>query len=399
MARKENLRKIDFYPDEEAWEILQLLPNRSRNATLNSLVKMALGNNVDVAMNAQSDLVEILHRNNSTSTSTHAISYSDTAIKHYNVLKTLCDLHRVSLNDYAAKYCTHVFWQELRRQELDPDLASIHDPRVQSAFFNALGRMRFWESNLSQEFLGMSTDSAVPSESIAWDALYDAHVLFIKELYTVRASLDIFKIVGLNTNSIKGPGAEFLRFSSLLSQKAIVLGIESLFERTNDGSGLCSVRGLLSLARFVPLKDTEAPKAFVSKYGITPTTNWLADIEKVLEKQRPVVAACTRLTSKIRNQRMAHLAQLHPDAKPHMLPGVDACEQVIQFAYDFYLFIATGFLHSAGADLTKRVGTSLFSLLKKRFEIDGALQDFPGEGEMQHAPEPRLSPAAQLDDF
>jgi hypothetical protein len=219
----------------------------------------------------------------------------------------------------------------------------------------------------------------VTNPQSAWDALYDAHVLFVKELYAVRCSLDIMRIIGLNTNKLKGPGAEFVRFSSLLSQRTIVTGIENLFERNDEGTvRLCSMRGILSLAENTPLKNGEAAERFVHKYGVDATANWRADVEKVLVGQRPVVAACMKLTSPVRNQRVAHLSQPSIDGKPHMLPGIDACERIIEFAYDFYVFIATGFLNSAGgADLHDRVGKSLYALLKKRLEIEDALYDFP----------------------
>ena len=212
----------------------------------------------------------------------------------------------------------------------------------------------------------------------AWDALYDAHVLFAKELYTVRSSLDIVRVVGLNTHRLSGPGAEFVRFASLLSQRTIITGIESLFERKNDGAGLCSVRGLLTLTQNMDLRYFEAARRFANKYDVAATADCRADIEKVLEKQRSLVAACTTLTSKVRNQRVAHLAQLNGHEPPHMLPGVDACERVSEFAYDFSTFILTGFLNgAAGADMPDRVGKSLYGLLKKSFDINDARCDFP----------------------
>jgi len=218
----------------------------------------------------------------------------------------------------------------------------------------------------------------VTNPQSAWDALYDAHVLFVKELYAVRCSLDIMRVVGLNTNKLKGPGSEFVRFSSLLSQRTIVTGIENLFERNDEGAArLCSIRGILPLAEHVPLKNADAAKQFVRKYGVDATANWRADVEKVLVGQRPVVAVCMKLTGTVRNQRVAHLAQPSTDAMPHFLSTIDACERMIDFAYDFYVFIATGFLNSAGgADLTDRVGRSLYALLKKRFEMEDALYDF-----------------------
>lgn len=215
-------------------------------------------------------------------------------------------------------------------------------------------------------------------QKAAWDALYEAHVLYIKELANVHYALSIFKIIGLNTNKLRGSGTEFLRFSSVLAQRTLVLGIESLFERTNSGNGLCSVRGLRGLAEKVPLTNDRAAYRFLTKYGVQPTSDWQVDVEKVLDQQRPLVAECTRHTSRTRNQRMAHLVQTGTEpSAPLYLPSIDVLEKVVTFAHDFYVFIASGFLQGSGAELPDHVGNSLLGMLKERFQITDALSDFP----------------------
>ncbi len=217
----------------------------------------------------------------------------------------------------------------------------------------------------------------VDDPEAALDALYDAHVLFAKELHIVNSSLAVLRIVGLNTKKLRGPGTEFLRFARLQSERVIVLGIESLFERKDEGAGLCSLRGLLGLTRNVTLLNPEAVKRFAVKYGVQPTADWRVDIECALNRQRPLVMSCTRHTSRLRNRRIAHLSQPVAEAERFVLPSVGVCEQVIEFAYDFYVFIATGFLRSSsGAELHSKVGESLYALLTKRFEMKDALYDF-----------------------
>jgi hypothetical protein len=202
-------------------------------------------------------------------------------------------------------------------------------------------------------------------------------VLFVKELSIVHQSFCIYRIVGVNKGGIKGPGTKFLRFSGMLGQKAFVTGIESLFERTNNGVGLCSVRGLLSLAKDVPLRNAWAHTRFVEKYGVQASDDWMKDAQAVLKKAEPIAKACLSLTSKIRNTRVAHLEQPGPDADPALLPGLDASERIIELAYDFYLFIACGFLHSMGAERNDEAGQSLMELLKQRFDLSSAQYDLP----------------------
>lgn len=214
-----------------------------------------------------------------------------------------------------------------------------------------------------------------------WNALYDAHVIFIKELAIVNQSYCIYRVVGINTKNIRGPGKEFVNFAGMLGQRAFVIGIDSLFERgkNNDGDGLCSIRGLISLAEKVPLTNQSAHVRFAQKYGVTPTDNWLNDVRLVLKKAGPIAKRCMTLTSRIRNTRIAHLEHPIPDSQPAMLPGLDASEKIIELAYDFYLFIACGFLHSMGSKLPDHAGLSLMDLLRQKFELSSALYDLPHE--------------------
>lgn len=211
----------------------------------------------------------------------------------------------------------------------------------------------------------------------AWNALYDAHVLFIKELAIVNQSFCVYRVVGINTRLLRGPGAEFIRFSSMLAQRNFVIGITSLFERKDVGAGLCSIRGLLSLAEALPLTSPAAHVEFVSKYGLVATGDWKADVQAVLKTAAPIAQKCLNITKKIRNTRVAHLAQPQPDSTNAQLPSIDDSERIIHLAYDFYLFIACGFLQSVGAQLEDHAGSSLLQMMRKRFELPDAKYDLP----------------------
>lgn len=212
-----------------------------------------------------------------------------------------------------------------------------------------------------------------------WISLYEAHVLYMKELVLVSQSFDVYRVIGINVKQIHGPGKEFVAFSSLLAQHKFVTGIESLFERTDDGAGLCSIRGLLALAERVPLSNAAAHAEFVEKYGVNASANWLVDVETVLAKERPMVKECLSLTSKLRNNRVAHLAQPTVANQAQMMPSLDTSEKILSFAYDFYCFIARGFLYSQGAEIPETAGYSLLEMLKKRFSIENVVWDFPAE--------------------
>lgn len=227
-----------------------------------------------------------------------------------------------------------------------------------------------------EPFIALSdSNTGQPTES--WSRLYDAHALFIKELAIVKQSLDVFRVIGINIKHLKGPGKQFLNYASMFSQRTFVTGIESLFERTNGGAGLCSIRGLLLLAKEVPLTNKRAHYEFVQKYEIKASDDWMTDLEKVLEKQRPELKACLELTSKVRNNRVAHLS--HPQHQEvHMLPDLNTSEKAIAFAYDFYCFIACGFLQSGcPAKLPDEAGKSLLQLITVKFGLVDAKFDLP----------------------
>lgn len=252
-----------------------------------------------------------------------------------------------------------------------------------------------WKRNDAKEMMVTQNDPA-------YDALWDASEVLIKEIYMVHASMRIWRVVGINVKSIHASGKEYINFSSMLAQRTIVMGIESIFERTEKKKKkcrcqrtktaselccceltaadpeLCSLRGVLALAERVPLRQPRAQHVFASKYGVPVTDDWRADVEGVMKKQSKFVAECMKHTGRIRNQRFAHLAQPKSGMPAYMLPAVGHVEQLMEFAHDFHTFISVGFLHSAsGTPMRESIGHSLLGLLKKRFGIEDAQWDFP----------------------
>lgn len=236
----------------------------------------------------------------------------------------------------------------------------------------------------------------------AFDALLDASEILIKEIYMVHASMRIWRVIGINVKNIDAAGKEYINFSSMLAQRTIVMGIESIFERTDKKKKncrcqrmktaserccceltardpeLCSLRGVLALAEKVPLRQPRAAHLFASKYGVPITDDWRADAEAVMKKQSKFVAECMKHTGRIRNQRFAHLAQPKGAMPAYILPSVGHVEQLMEFAHDFHTFISVGFLHSAsGTEMRESIGHSLLGLLKTRFGIENAQWDFP----------------------
>lgn len=144
--------KIDFYPDEEAQELLKTLPPNTRSLTLNNLVKAYLSPDLVGREEAESSLIEIIRRRNKTSDSKYAGSFTDTANLSHRVFVFLCKQHHIDFTRESARYGTLKFMQALSNFNIEPDGLTSENLMVQSAFFRTVGEMRFWQSQLSKEF-------------------------------------------------------------------------------------------------------------------------------------------------------------------------------------------------------------------------------------------------------
>jgi len=145
--------KIDFYPDSVARQLLEQLPSGARNSTLNNLVKAFLSKDLVMREDAESNLIEVIRRHNKVSTSPYAQSFTDTANQLHQAFKYLCAQHSIDLTVESCKYGTIVFWQQLRKYNIAPDEVSLENLNVQSAFFRTVAEMRFWQSQLADDFV------------------------------------------------------------------------------------------------------------------------------------------------------------------------------------------------------------------------------------------------------
>src|SRR5207249_10260460 len=93
----------------------------------------------------------------------------------------------------------------------------------------------------------------------------------------------------------------------------VALGLAMVFEREEEGGyELCSVSGVLRLAKSTPIEEVAAAHVFADKYGVKRHDNWITEIDEVFAKQRPIIRRHLRLVTKARNTRIAHLQQVAP---------------------------------------------------------------------------------------
>jgi len=184
-----------------------------------------------------------------------------------------------------------------------------------------------------------------------------------KELWLIHSSLAIYRVIGLNAQAIpRGDG--FFGFVQNQSLSTVALGLGKVFEREQpDGYELGSVGGVFRLAKVVDVQDRSAAAGFVAHYGVTPSADWVRDVDQVFFTQRSRIATHMGAIDRVRNTRLAHIQQLAPEGN---LPSIAAFEELLSFAFGFHSFINDAFLsvHSHPTLTDRQVETGLLGVLK-----------------------------------
>jgi hypothetical protein len=193
--------------------------------------------------------------------------------------------------------------------------------------------------------------------------LDETNVQLGKELWLIHSSLVVYRVIGLNAKAIPRAGG-FFGFVQNQSLSAVALGLGKVFEREQPGGyELCSVSGVYRLAKAVQPQDTTAAAAFLKRYGVIPSADWVRDVDQVFSHQRPRILEHMRVIDRVRNTRLAHIQQMAPEAT---LPGIAAFEELLAFAFAFHSFVNEAFLsvHSHPTLNDKQVESSLLHVLK-----------------------------------
>lgn len=195
------------------------------------------------------------------------------------------------------------------------------------------------------------------------------------ELLFIKSSLDTYRVVGLNASRIES-GKVIFGHLQRLSLLNVALGLAKVFEREDDGGyELCSVSGVLRLAKDAPIEEMAAVHTFATKYGVQTEGDWRIAVDEVLAKQRPIIASHLGRVTKARNTRIAHLQQAAPIQD---LPSIAAFEELIEFAVHFHAFINRAFLQTNAHPILDDtyVANSLCTVLKLT-GISNVVRDFP----------------------
>ena len=206
--------------------------------------------------------------------------------------------------------------------------------------------------------------------------LDETNVQLGKELWLIHSSLAVYRVIGLNARQLASGGALF-GFVQNQALSAVALGLGKVFEREQPGTHeLCSVTGVYRLAKEVPVRDTSAASAFAKLYGVTPSADWIHDVDQVLCSQRPRIQRHMSVIDRVRNTRLAHIQQMASDG---ILPNIAAFEELLAFAVAFHSFINEAFLsvHSHPILSDRQVEDGLLRVLRL-IGVADPLSRFPG---------------------
>jgi hypothetical protein len=195
-----------------------------------------------------------------------------------------------------------------------------------------------------------------------------------KELFSVKASLDVYALIGLNATHIH-TGERFFGQIQNLCLLHVTLGLTKIFEREKPPYELCSISGLYKLAIKVPIQNSSALHPFLKGKGIETSGNWVRDLTAVLTKQRKVFKRHLRRVTLARNTSIAHLQR---NVSPQSLPSIAAFRELLSFGVAFHKFINAALL-SVGAHpilADRKVADSLAQLLQKS-GLETLVRDFP----------------------
>ena len=196
-----------------------------------------------------------------------------------------------------------------------------------------------------------------------------------EELLFIKSSLASYCVIGLNASKIES-GKLIFGHLQRLCLLSVALGLAKVFEREKErGNELCSVSGVLRLAKMIPIEDITALHTFAATYGVEPQASWVSEIDEVFAKQRSTIARHMQRVTKARNTRIAHLQQAAPIDN---LPSISAFEELLDFAVGFHAFVSLAFLRTGAHPILtdRRISTSLSAVLRLA-GVDDVATDFP----------------------
>jgi hypothetical protein len=120
--------------------------------------------------------------------------------------------------------------------------------------------------------------------------LFQATDTLAEELLFIKSSLASYCVIGLNASKIES-GKLIFGHLQRLCLLSVALGLAKVFEREKErGNELCSVSGVLRLAKMIPIEDITALHTFAATYGVEPQDSWVSEIDEVFAKQRSTIA-------------------------------------------------------------------------------------------------------------
>lgn len=206
-------------------------------------------------------------------------------------------------------------------------------------------------------------------------ALDRANILLGKELFVVKASLDLYGLIGLNASRIS-VGKTALGHVQNLSLMHVALGLAKIFERQKQGKPpLASISGVYALALHVPIKNASALSVYTRTFGVESTGNWVRDCETINATLHPILKPHLRKVFRARHTRIAHLQK---NAHAIDLPSIEAFQELLGIGVAFNAFISEAFVvASPHPILADRKVALNFAQLLQASGLENVIVKFP----------------------
>jgi len=178
--------------------------------------------------------------------------------------------------------------------------------------------------------------------------LDERNIELSKILYTLKQSIDLEKILGLNADTInkQGCGKRFFAHIQMITIEVCVMYIWKIFEKEKREYSLNSIPAIISFIKEnkVQPKGDGAITEFISKYGphIKNKNGYITILENIYEDFYEKHKISFERYGYARNKVFAHAEY---KAQVNSLPSHTVMKELLLFGVDFYYMICRAYIN------------------------------------------------------
>lgn len=201
----------------------------------------------------------------------------------------------------------------------------------------------------------------------------------LKLIYRFRQSLDLYRLIGLNVDSLKVHGASdtFWGFTQVLAHESMAITVCKIYE-PEDKYERNSIPGVINSVASSELTDVQRReiKKFADKWAPgTSVTSADETLNGVLTRFRTEMETALARLRFYRNKVGAHS---EPNIKIESLPSLGEFERLLDFAFSFYQVVSNTLIEVGPALVGARVEGGALRVFRK-LGIENPVRTYPTE--------------------